>query len=358
MEQSGVQIMREELVETLREAGKPTEVFQSSDGSTALILPYGARILGLFSPGSQENFYWTHPALDSPETARAFYAGEQWHNSGGDRTWLAPEIDFFFPDFPSLDRYWQQRELDPGHYQVVRKDGGLELVNEFSATVSRTKQQVAMRLSKALNPAPNPLRYEPGFKEIQDIEYAGYTLHTRLELIGKSKDDAVRVGLWNLLQMPHGGELWVPTYQRAEARVIMGSVSPEDLVVTDHLLRYKMRAAGEHKIGIRGVATTGRVGYVYETGGHSALIVRNFFVNPSGEYVDVPWDELSNQGFSTQACNIHSQLGSFSELEYHVPAIGSGTGLHRCHDVSQVWAYRGSQKQIQRVTSSLLAPEA
>jgi hypothetical protein len=350
--------MQEKLIETLNQVGKPTEARQSPDGSTALILPYGGRILGLFSAASQENFFWTHPALESTESARPFFAGNQWHNSGGDRTWLAPEVDFFFPDFPEVDRYWQPRELDPGHYHVVRWDGRLELVNEFAMTVSRTKQRVAMKLTKALAPAPNPLRYEPNLKELRDIEYAGYSLHTHLELTGKCKNEGARVGLWNLLQLPHGGELWIPTYGRTEPKIIMGNVGPEDLVVSDRLLRYKMCATGEHKIGIRAVATTGRVAYLHGTDSRSALIVRNFLVNPSGEYVDVPWNETSNYGFSTQACNINSKLGSFSELEYHVPAIGQGTGLYRCHDVSQVWAFRGPRDKIQHVVKTLISPEA
>lgn len=350
--------MRDTLIQTLQKVGKFTEVFQSPDGSTALILPHGGRILGLFSTDSEENFFWTHPALETLDSARAFYAGEQWHNSGGDRTWLAPEVDFFFPDFPNLERYWQPRELDPGHYRVVRREGGFELVNEFAVTVSRTKQRVRLRLSKALAAAPNPLRYESGFKDRRGIEYAGYTLHTRLELMGESKNCGVRVGLWNLLQMPHGGELCVPLYRRAEVKAFMGDGSPDDLNEGDHLVRYRMRAKGEHKIGIRAVATTGRVAYHYEVGERSALIIRNFFVNPSGEYVDVPWKETSNQGFSIQACNVNGKLGSFSELEYHVPAIGHEIGVCQCHDVSQVWAYRGPRTQIQLVLGSLLGLEA
>ena len=68
------------------------------------------------------------------------------------------------------------------------------------------------------------------------------------------------------------------------------------------------------------------MGYLFEQGGRSALIVRNFAVNPSGEYVDVPWKDPGYLGFSTQACNVNSGLGQFSELEYHIPAIGRGTG--------------------------------
>ena len=53
-------------------------------------------------------------------------------------------------------------------------------------------------------------------------------------------------------------------------------------------------------------------------------MIRNFLVNPSGAYVDVPWDGPAELGDAVQACNIKSSLGSFSELEYHVPAIGPG----------------------------------
>src|ERR1019366_4777739 len=106
----------ERLIQTLRAVGKPPEIFESPEGSTALILPHGGRILGLFAPGSNENFFWTHPALERVDTARTFYDSGQWQNSGGDRTWLAPEVDLFFPDFPGTSRYWQPRELDPGNY--------------------------------------------------------------------------------------------------------------------------------------------------------------------------------------------------------------------------------------------------
>ena len=112
--------MNRKLAETLANVDKPTETWTSPDGSAALVLPYGGRILGLFAPESERNFFWTNPALGAAETARAYYQREEWHNSGGDRTWLSPEVDFFLPDFPKLDRYWQPREFDPGNYQVTQ----------------------------------------------------------------------------------------------------------------------------------------------------------------------------------------------------------------------------------------------
>ena len=118
-----------------------------------------------------------------------------------------------------------------------------------------------------------------------------------------------------------------------------------------------MRAKGEHKLGIRAVATTGRVGYLHGTGGKCTLVVRSYSVNPSGEYIDAPWKDPEDLGYSTQACNVNSALGAFSELEYHIPAIGGKTGLRRCDDVAQVWAFRGSEDKVRAAAHCLLSEE-
>jgi hypothetical protein len=349
--------MLDRLIDTLSSAGKQTETYSSSDGSKVLLLPHGGRVLGLFAGTQSENFYWTHPALQSVQSAKAFYNGDAWQNSGGDRTWLAPEVDIFFPKFPDLDMstYWQPRQLDPGQYQLVRDNGAVRLVNRLTLTLSRSKEQVALEVAKWVGPALNPLRYEKDWEFARGVQYAGYTQHTALKLEEQSHRTTAEIGLWNLVQMPHGGELLIPAYSRAEPKVYMGQISPDDLMVSDHLVRYRMRAKGEHKIGLRGIAMTGRVGYLYPAGEEQmALIVRNFFVNPSGEYVDVPWRETASLGFAIQACNVDSGLGSFSELEYHVPAIGGGTGLTSYEDVSQIWAFRGTAVSVHEIAARLL----
>lgn len=346
----------QKLTDTLGAVGKSTEVYRSPDGSRVLLLPYGGRALGLFSPESDENFYWTHPALTAVETARAFYASDVWQNSGGDRTWLAPEVDLFFPNFPEMDKYWQPRQLDPGNYQLIRDAGGLKLVNRLTVTLSRSKQTLDLEITKCVGPAPNPLRYERGLSPA-GVEYAGYTQYTLLALVGESAEADARVGLWNLVQMPHGGELLIPTYVRANPKICFGAISPDDLMVSEHLVCYRMRAEGEHKLEIRATATAGRVGYLYASGDRWNLIIRNFVVNPSGEYVDVPWNDTEDRGYSTQACNVNSALGAFSELEYHIPAIGGGTGRTRCDDAAQIWAFRGRKPTIRRILASLLTPE-
>ena len=143
-----------------------------------------------------------------------------------------------------------------------------------------------------------------------------------------------------------------------ELAFLIANISPEDLIVNPRGLCYRMHASGGHKIGIRAVAATGRVGYLYPAArGRWALVVRNFFVNPSGDYVDVPWDDTNDYGFAVQACNVNVGLEQFSELEYHVPAIDPDSDHSRCIDTSQVWAFRGLKDDIRSVARILLGME-
>jgi hypothetical protein len=349
------------LVRALRDVGKTTELLTSPDGSRVLVLPHGARILGLFAPRNDENFYWTHSALERPETARELYEGKEWHNSGGDRTYLTPEVDIFFPKYPDVDLagYWQPRQLDPGNYRVMRTPDAISLVTRFTLTLYRTNQEAELELTKTVSPAANPLRHERNLRGL-DYEYAGLTQLTSLALVGDSATRPVRVGIWDLLQLPHGGDLLVPTFARANPKIFTGSIAPDNLIIGEHVIRYRMRAVGHEKMGVRAVATTGRVAYCYQKGSQWALVIRNYFVNPSGEYVDVPWTELDDLGYSMHACGVSIPSGQFrgefSELEYHAPGIGVGTGRSRCEDTSQVWAFRASREVIENVAECLLGP--
>jgi hypothetical protein len=352
--------MLQELIATLKAVGKSPEVFQTEDGTRLLILPYGGRVLGVFAPDSEENFLWTNSALDTVASARAYYASDDWQNSGGDRTWLAPEVDFFFPKFPNIDiaGYWQPRSLDPGNYELAKTGHGVKLTNRLNIESFRSRKRVDLEITKSVASAPNPLRYDDVIKS-GAIEYAGHTLQTSLKIVDANPHDSPLVGLWSLTQMPHQGELFIPTYSKTELRIYFGLLDtpPDELTISDRLVRFKMRAAGEHKIGVRAAVTTGRIGYIYPTGDKHALIVRNFFVNPSGEYADVPWTEPEDRGYSTQACSVNSRWGMFSEMEYHVPAIGGDTGLRQIEDRSQLWAYRGSKEDIERIARYLLSKE-
>jgi hypothetical protein len=352
--------MSQNLLETLAAIGKHPEQYLSPDGSRLLLLPYGSRVLGLFAPDSDQNLFWTHPSLSSTSSAASFYHSSSWQNSGGDRTWLAPEVDVCFPNFPDTSFYRVPVELDPGNYRVIRTGQLLRFVGELTVTLSRSYEKLAARITKSWEAAPNPLRRESFWDALEGVKYAGYTQHTSLEVLGWGESDSAQIGLWNLLALPYGGEVLIPTFTKVEPRIYSGPIDPTNLIVTEHLVQFRMQGAGISKIGIRAVASTGRLGYIYPDGNNWAFIVRNFAVNPSGEYIDIPWNQPVPTGdlsCSTQACAVNNELGAFCELEYHAPAIDLGKNQSRSDDTSQVWAFRGPRHGIQEVIRNLLSPD-
>ena len=111
--------------------------------------------------------------------------------------------------------------------------------------------------------------------------------------------------------------------------------------MTDHLVRFRTPGAGLDNSGFAPPLQQAWLGYLYECRDGWTLVIRNFTVNPSGEYIDVPGQRSTASdafGYSTQACSVQTELGNYCELEYHVPAIGFDTGQQSSHDTSQVWA--------------------
>ena len=347
--------MIHQRVRILADAGKDVETFATGDGTRLLLLPYGARTLGLYAPGSDESFYWFNPCLEQVDTARALFAGSGWHNTGGDRTWLAPELDVFFPD-AKAERYVQPRELDMSDYAVERVGGGIQMSRKMMLHLARPDCDVRLELRKWLGPAANPLRHDREMTPLfERVEYAGYTQRTTLELSGEATQHLPQLGIWNLIQLPPGGELIVPTYSRATPQACFGRIPPQHLQIEDRLLRLAVRFSGSHKIAVRGTTVCGRAGYVFPQGDCYALVVRNFCVNPSGEYVDVQKADPGDLGYCLQVCRVDEpEFGSFFEMEYHAPAIGAPPLPSQSEDISQVWAFRGARDVIDPIARRLL----
>lgn len=350
--------MLESLIDALAAAGKTTDVHVCPDGTRLLLLPFGGRILGLYPPGSEESFYWNNPALFREDTARALFTQEGWKNTGGDRTWLTPELDIFFPDYPETQRHWEPPQLDASEYVLAEEAEGVSMTRRMTLHFARCRRDVDLELVKWVGPAPNPVRHERDLGEISNgVDYAGYTQRTGLRLLGGSARAPVEVGIWNLIQLPHGGEMLIPTYSRTTPRILFGEIPPEALICDGRILRFKMSLDGEQKIGVRALSVTGRVGYLWSTGVETSLVVRNFFVDPSGQYVDVPKDDPNDLGYAVHAVNVKSRLGEFCELEYHAPAIGQDVQNVRGEEVSRVWAFRGPSELIWALAKNLLGAE-
>lgn len=121
--------MKSDLISTLAAVNYPLIELAAPNG-TLLILPHGARVLGLFN-SSGDNFFWVNPALTNVSSANALFSSTSWKNSGGDRTWVAPEADLFIKNINDpWNIYEVPASIDPGNYTVRKDDGQVRMMNQ------------------------------------------------------------------------------------------------------------------------------------------------------------------------------------------------------------------------------------
>ena len=347
--------MSKKMMQSVEAAGKKLEFLETADGTRMLMLPYGARVLGLAPAKGEDTFFWNNPRLEQAATARSLFTGDGWHNTGGDRTWIAPEWETFYPD-GTPKAYLQPRQLDMSDYDVERTCGGLQFSRRMTLHLGRTNRDISLRLTKWFGPADNPLRDERDMAAIDAaVQYAGYTQRVTMQSTDDFSDPQSGVGIWNLVQLPPGGEMLVPLYTGATPQKCFGQVPAESMTIEGHLLRVRINFDGSHKIALKAAAICGRAGYVYGRAGQFSLVIRNFFVNPSGQYIDVQRHDPDDYGYAFQMCRVDEpQYGSFCELEYHAPAIGALPDPTRSEDTSQLWAFRGNRDAIDAIAHKLL----
>lgn len=348
------------LIEALRGAEHPAVELRGVEGGALLFLPFGARVLSLFAEEEGRNLYWTNPQLALKAQAARVFASPDWVHTGGDRTWISPEVDTCVGDITNpWGSYKVPYNLDPGHYLVERGGGVVKASASVRAPLHRRKTFCDVEIEKAVRMIPNPLRRESQARDwLGEVHYVGYEQTTSLRLLS-TPDPAVQVGIWNIIALPAGGEMLVPALGRITVRTYFGSAGPEHLTVGERSVHLRIDGQVQYKVGLRAASLTGRAGYLRSLGANSwGLVVRNFAVNPSGEYIDVPWDGPEELGYAFEAYNDDGKLGAFGELEYHVPAIGGDTGLTSSVDQSQVWAFSGPERRVRAIAELLLGAGA
>lgn len=332
----------EVLVETLARAGHPLELLSLPDGGRMAVLPYGGRILGLW-PANCGNVLWTNPALPDPARAHALLHGAAWPNSGGDRCWLAPELALFFVrERPDADPVYRvPAGVDPGNYALERHGDGL-LVRQRARVRIAGHEAVAV-ITRRCTALPDP-------RSGSDLAFAGYSLTTSLALEAPPE---VRLGLWQLLQCPAPGVLLLDTHGTAEPSTVVGTPAPGEIRAEPGLLRWRMHAGPTKKITVLARQVTGRAGHLRRLDdGRWQLVVRNFSVDPAGDYCDPLWSDPTRTGFAFQACLVdEAALGRFNEIEHHSPAaVGGGPTVE---DRSAVWSWTGQPKAMAATVAAL-----
>ncbi len=353
----------------LREAGEHYHILALTDTASALVTQRGGRILGIFPTPAGDNLLWTNSAaFDSLTTFQEFVAAGYW-NLGGERIWIAPEIQYNVRDRRD---FWGTLhvppQMDPGVYRLNQHDSedGREAYLRLSAEIVLTAYALAtgeqsLSIERIITPVPNPLN---AFSQVeswmQDVVYCGYKQQVMLD----GEHTTAFSEAWNLVQVKAGGELIIPCAPIVEASDYFGSVPEEARQIhggdAPHL-RLNITGQRQYKIGYKAVSMTGRMGYIHTLpDGHAYLLIRAFFNNPSNIYAEEPPELPGNNGHSVHVYNDGGELGgaaSFGEMESsgHTVHGKSRQGCDKtANDTFVMWAYIGALDSIKRIAHLLL----
>jgi hypothetical protein len=338
-----------QLEATLQAAGEPFHVLPLHDGMRALFTQRGARMLGLFPDGDGANLLWTNAALTDVDAFRAFVSAGEW-NLGGERCWIAPEIQFNVAD---RNDFWGTisvpPQMDPGHYRMsigdeaVRFEAEMMLMAHNLATGDKR-----LRVARVIRPAANPL------PEADGVQFAGLAHTAALTEL----DDAPIVSeIWNLVQLPAGGTLVIPVIGAPRPTRYFGNPAPDTQTVVDGALQIALTGAQQYKVGYPAVSMTGRMGYWRMLAdGRASLLVRSFFNDPANLYAEEPPDEPGRGGHSVHIYNDGGEFSAaerFGEMEASGHTLGSKTGLSSSVDTFHLWAYIGAAEALRPIARAL-----
>ncbi len=342
------------ILSRLNENGLAHQILPLQNGVNAVITARGGRVLGPFLP-SGESVTWLAECWNSPDAFRDFLAGGAW-NQGGDRVWLAPEIQFAVKD---RKRFWETlqtpREMDPGEYGLATTSGGISLERSFDLAVYYPESaRKRLSLRRVVAPAPDPLRELPDGKTLlNNVRYAGYNQEITLcDLDGNS----VMVESWNLSQVKPGGELFIKVHNGEAVRPVdyYEPVDAAHMDVAGDMIRMKITGDRCYKVGFKAAIVTGRMAYLRRRQGGSLLYVRHFFSNPSAFYNEEPPLSPGVKGCSVHVYNDSGTSGGFGELENNGQAVGGSTGRSVSIDSFVTWIFDGADAAIDLVFESLM----
>ena len=343
------------VIKRLEEVKFEYQVVDVGNGSSIVIMVKGGRVLGPFLSEKDVSLSWLNHAWCTKENFARFVKDCEW-NFGGSRIWLAPEIEY---NVRNLNDFWETYiippEIDPGKYQIIQRDGkGATLYNEFKINAFRSKRTPTLAITKRTVRAENPLRYLTKYSEkLVGIRFGGYEEEITLE--DRDPSSCVLSGIWNILQIPRGGRVFLPCTPGIEVTDYFEPTSEKHLHITDNMLTFNIDGRERHKIGLSPTGIFNQVGYVRKVKpGGATLLVRNFVNNPSGFYIDRPANQLTKQGDLLQIYNDSGAFGGFGEIECHAPAIGLQTGLSKTVLCIQTWGFSGKAEEIKLITQILL----
>jgi hypothetical protein len=348
-------ITSEQIVERLEENGLGYGVLELQDGATAILSQRGGRIFGPFLSPGDESLFWMNAAFTQAAKFVEFLESGSW-NLGGDRMWIAPEIQYSVRDRAD---YWgtiaEPPQIDPGMYTLESMGGGQWRLFEAMTldAYNLATGQKSLMLERLIRPVDDPLRFVSVYESLlHGVRYVGYEQTVTLR---EGKHDDILSEAWSLVQLNPGGRLLIPASPYVELTDYYEPIDASLYTRHPNHLSVDITGTRQYKIGIKAAHTFGRLGYVNRRdGGEAYLVVRNYFNDPSLPYAEEPDKPVGCRGHSIHVYNDDGLFGGFGELECNLPTIGGETGRSSSTDHLGLWSYVGPEDKINEIALHLL----
>lgn len=344
-----------QIIDRLDENGLKYQILNLQDNAYAIIIERGGHIFGPFIRKNGESLFWMNPVFADKDKFVQFLSENNW-NTGGDRNWIAPEIQFITMDRADPHKVSIPPQMDPGEYLFEDSHS-----NEIKLKVDMTlearnvaKGMKELHLETAIRPVNDPLRFLSNYALlIKDTQFIGYEQQVSLAEIN---NDGILCELWNLVQLNSGGDIIIPTYSEFElTNYVQPPIDPYHFNYQKDHLKLKISGKYMYKVGLKSAQFSGRIAYInFNNPNQSYLIVRNYFNNPSSLYVEEPAWNVGYRGDSVHIYNDGGKWGGFGEMEVHGQTIGGKTGKSFSTDLLQMWIYVGEPDKLKIIGRQLL----
>jgi len=347
-----------QVIKRLKENGLPYAALTLQNDVSIIISQRGGRIFGPFLSQESESIFWINSVFAQLDSFKEFLNSGDW-NLGGDRIWIAPEIQYGVRDRTD---YWGTiswpEQVDPGRYVLDQpKPDQWRLSQKMTLEAyNLASGQKELHLERLIQRVEDPLRNLSDYRDLMDgVLFAGYE---QVVSLSESKLDDIMSEAWSLIQLNPGGVLLIPASPRVEFTNYYEPIDESLQIIHSNHVRLKITGDRQYKVGYKAAHVFGRLAYFnHFDDGRAYLIVRTFFNNPSVPYIEEPPHLPGCRGHSVHVYNDGGDFGGFGELECNAQTIGGVTGRSSSTDQLLLWLYVGAADKVKEIALHLLGIE-
>jgi hypothetical protein len=347
-----------QVIGGLQACGEKFSLVELGGDARLVVTRYGGRIMGPFFGDKEECPLWLTPAF-AEERDLATLLGQRSWNIGGDRIWVAPELQYNVHDRTRFHpTYDLQQAVDPGSYKLEQSSPAACVLAQEMRVLAFDHQDRSKRLhvARRIRRVDDPLRTLAGYEAISSLlQFAGYEHEVTLSDL---QPDNLCSQAWNITQVPPGGVAIVPTVPGLEYSDHLEPADAEHFRVFGNHVRAWFKSDCMFKVELKAAHHFGRSGYFRVLApGRAVLMVKLSFNNPSEPYVMEAPHSPGVRGYNFDIYHDDGGLGGFGEMECHGRPVGGEAERTSSTDQFVNWFYVGREAAVKKAALHLLGVE-